>query len=95
MMQAPPRSKLLQRIWGCENVQYSSKMLKIGFVFLGNRFRVKDLLLGTVSKVSPEPEINLVEFCTIVYSRTWQQALGLVYNTTEMHYSTESQPSNS
>ena len=95
MMAVPPRSKLVQKIWGCRHVQYLSKMLKIGFVFLGNRFRVKDLLLGTVSKVSPEPEINLVEFCTIVYSRTWQQALGLVCSTTEMHYSTESQPSNS
>ena len=48
MMAAPPRSKLVQRIWGCKHVQYSFKVLKIGFVFLGNRFRVKDLLLGTV-----------------------------------------------
>ena len=48
MMAAPPRSKLVQKIWGCRHVQYLSKMLKIGFVFLGNRFRVKDLLLGTV-----------------------------------------------
>ena len=47
-MAVPPRSKLVQRILGCEHVQYSSKMQKIGFVFLGNRFRVKDLLLGTV-----------------------------------------------
>ena len=48
MMPAPPRSKLVQRIWGCRHIQYSSKMLKIGFVFLGNWFRVTDLLLGTV-----------------------------------------------
>ena len=48
MMPAPPRSKLVQRIWGCGHIQYSSKMLKIGFVFLGNWLRVTDLLMGTV-----------------------------------------------
>ena len=60
MMAAPPRSKLVQRIWGCENVQYSSKMLKIGFVFLGIRFRVKDLLLGTVFNAILEPKIIVI-----------------------------------
>ena len=49
MMPAPPRSKLVQRIWGCRHIQYSSMMQKIGFVFLGNWFRVTDLLLGTVT----------------------------------------------
>ena len=56
MMPAPPRSKLVRRIWGCEYVQYSSKMLRIGFVFLGNRFRVTNLLLGTVKRKRDDRE---------------------------------------
>ena len=51
IMAAPPRSKLVQKIWGCRHVQYLSKILKKGFVFLDNRFRVKDLLLGTVLRI--------------------------------------------
>ena len=58
MMPAPPRSKLVQRIWGCGHIQYSSKMLKIGFVFLGNWFRVTDLLLGTVFWLWKDSEIT-------------------------------------
>ena len=41
------------------------------------------------------PEINLVEFCTNVCCISWQLALGLVCSTTEICYSTVSQPSNS
>ena len=48
MMAMPPRAKLVQRISGCGHVQYVSKVLKIGFVFFGNNFRVMDLFLGTV-----------------------------------------------
>ena len=48
MMAAPPRTKLVQRICWCEHVQYVSKVLKIGFVFFGNNFRVIYLFLGTV-----------------------------------------------
>ena len=48
MMAEPPRTKLVQRITWCGHVQYASKVLKIGFVFFGNNFRVIYLFLGTV-----------------------------------------------
>ena len=48
MMAVPPRTKLVQRICWCGHVHYVSKVLKIGFVFFGNNFRVMDLLFGTV-----------------------------------------------
>ena len=49
------RTKLAQRICGCGFVQYVSKVLKIGFVFFGNNFRVMDLFLGTVdSREGPQ-----------------------------------------
>ena len=51
MMAAPPRTKLVQRICWCGHVQYVSKVLKIGFVFFGNNFRVIYLFLGTVSSI--------------------------------------------
>ena len=52
MMAAPPRTKLVQRICWCGHVQYVSKVLKIGFVFFGNNFRVIYLFLGTVDRNS-------------------------------------------
>ena len=51
MMAAPPRTKLVQRICWCGHVQYVSKVLKIGFVFFGNNFRVIYLFLGTVYNI--------------------------------------------
>ena len=49
MIAAPPRTELVQRICWCGHVQYVSKVLKIGFVFFGNNFRVIYPFLGTVS----------------------------------------------
>ena len=58
MMAAPPRAKLVQRICGCGHVQYVSKVLKIGFDFFGNNFRLMDLFLGTVL-VDGEKQVGL------------------------------------
>ena len=48
MMAALPRTKLVQRICWCGHVQYACKVLKIGFVFFSNNFRVIYPFLGTV-----------------------------------------------
>ena len=58
MMAAPPRAKLVQRICWCGHVQYVYKLLKIGFVFFGNNFRVMDLFLGTVYNVHSSQKSN-------------------------------------